>query len=322
MNNEEEKLNRKHSHHKHHRSFWQRHKIWKWVLIVIGLFIVADVALFGKMYFDAKKSANSTYKQVKTNKLRNTPDLNNGKPFTVLILGTDTGEYGRTYQGRSDTMMLAAVSPKEKKTTLVSIPRDTKVAIPGYGYNNKINAAYSYEGTKGAVNIVQSYLDVPVDYYVEMNMKGLEELSAAVGPVKVENDLEFTNLNKTFKKGTVTIDKDNILAYTRMRYEDPRGDYGRQLRQRMVLEALVKKIATIGSVTKYQSILNAISSNMKTNLTFDDMKAIATKYSSASDIEQVQLQGESQIIDGVSYEVVPQSNLDKVTSQLKKALNE
>lgn len=323
MNTEEEKLNRKHSHHKHHhRSFWQRHKIWKWILIVIGLFIVADVALFGKMYFDAKKSANSTYKQVKTNKLRNTPDLNNGKPFTVLILGTDTGEYGRTYQGRSDTMMLAAVSPKEKKTTLVSIPRDTKVAIPGYGYNNKINAAYSYEGTKGAVNIVQSYLDVPVDYYVEMNMKGLEELSAAVGPVKVENDLEFTNLNKTFKKGTVTIDKDNILAYTRMRYEDPRGDYGRQLRQRMVLEALVKKIATIGSVTKYQSILNAISSNMKTNLTFDDMKAIATKYSSAFDIEQVQLQGESQMIDGVSYEVVPQSNLDKVTSQLKKALAE
>ena len=57
MNNEEEKLNRNHSHHKHHhhRSFWQRHKIWKWVLIVIGLFIVADVALFGKMYFDAKK---------------------------------------------------------------------------------------------------------------------------------------------------------------------------------------------------------------------------------------------------------------------------
>ncbi len=322
MNNEEEKLNRKHSHHKHHRSFWQRHKIWKWVLIVIGLFIVADVALFGKMYFDAKKSANSTYKQVKTNKLRNTPDLNNGKPFTVLILGTDTGEYGRTYQGRSDTMMLAAVSPKEKKTTLVSIPRDTKVAIPGYGYNNKINAAYSYEGTKGAVNIVQSYLDVPVDYYVEMNMKGLEELSAAVGPVKVENDLEFTNLNRTFKKGTVTIDKDNILAYTRMRYEDPRGDYGRQLRQRMVLEALVKKIATIGSVTKYQSILNAISSNMKTNLTFDDMKAIATKYGSVSEIEQVQLQGESQMIDGVSYEVVPQSNLDKVTSQLKKALDE
>mgnify|MGYP001485378028 FL=1 len=322
MNNEEEKLNRKHSHHKHHRSFWQRHKIWKWVLIVIGLFIVADVALFGKMYFDAKKSANSTYKQVKTNKLRNTPDLNNGKPFTVLILGTDTGEYGRTYQGRSDTMMLAAVSPKEKKTTLVSIPRDTKVAIPGYGYNNKINAAYSYEGTKGAVNIVQSYLDVPVDYYIEMNMKGLEELSAAVGPVKVENDLEFTNANKTFKKGTVTIDEDNILAYTRMRYEDPRGDYGRQLRQRMVLEALVKKIATIGSMTKYQSILNAISSNMETNLTFDDMKAIATKYSSASKIEQIQLQGESQMIDGVSYEVVPQSNLDKVTSQLKKALNE
>src|SRR5699024_11249861 len=138
-----------------------------------------------------------------------------------------------------------------KKTTLVSIPRDTKVAIPGHGYNNKINAAYSYEGTKGAVNIVQSYLDVPVDYYVEMNMKGLEELSAAVGPVKVENDLEFTNLNKAFKKGTVTIDNDNILAYTRMRYEDPRGDYGRQLFKRLIYDDLINKNSVYGSVTKY-----------------------------------------------------------------------
>lgn len=134
----------------------------------------------------------------------------------------------------------------------------------------------------------------------------------------------FDRIDKPTVTGKLVypIDEDNILAYTRMRYEDPRGDYGRQLRQRMVLEALVKKIATIGSMTKYQSILNAISSNMKTNLTFDDMKSIATKYSSASKIEQIQLQGESQMIDGVSYEVVPQSNLDKVTSQLKKALNE
>lgn len=134
----------------------------------------------------------------------------------------------------------------------------------------------------------------------------------------------FDRIDKPTVTGKLVypIDEDNILAYTRMRYEDPRGDYGRQLRQRMVLEALVKKIATIGSMTKYQSILNAISSNMKANLTFDDMKAIATKYSSDSKIEQIQLQGESQMIDGVSYEVVPQSNLDKVTSQLKKALNE
>src|SRR5699024_8353488 len=135
-----------------------------------------------------------------------TPDLNNGKPFTVLILGTDTGEYGRTYRGRSDTMMLAAVSPKEKKTTLVSIPRDTKVAITGHGYNNKINAAYSYEGTKLAVYIVQIYLFVYVYYFFEMNMKCFVELSAAVVSVKVENYLEFTNLNNAFKKGSVTID--------------------------------------------------------------------------------------------------------------------
>lgn len=323
MDNEEKNTHSHHHHHHHkHRSFWQKHKILKWVLIVLGVFVAFDLIIFGKLFFDAKKAANATYKEVKTEQMRNKPTLNGKKAFSVLILGTDTGEYGRTYQGRSDTMMVAAVSPAQQKTTLLSIPRDTRVSLEGYGDNNKINAAYAYGGTKGAVNTIQKYLDVPVDYYVEMNMKGLEQLSKAVGPVKVENDLDFTNLGTHFDKGTVTIDDKNILAYTRMRYEDPRGDYGRQLRQRLVLEALVKKIATINSVTRYQEILDAISANMKTNLTFDDMQAIATKYRSSMDIKQVQLKGQSQMIDGVSYEVVSDSARNKATNQLKEALGQ
>ena len=182
-------------------------------------------------------------------------------------------------------------------------------------------AAYSYDGMTGALNTIQSYLDIPVDHYVELNMKGLEQLSNAIGPVQVDNDLEFTSLGKHFSKGTVTIDSSNILAYTRMRHEDARGDYGRQMRQRLVVQAMVEKIASLGSVLKYQKILNAISSNMKTDLTFDDVKEIATGYSGAKNIKQVQLQGKGDMIDGVSYEVVSQSELQSVQKTLKDALN-
>lgn len=297
----------------------KKHSWWKWVLGIVVAFLVIDVAIAAKLYYDAKKSVSTTYKTVKYNdKRQGKVNVTKGQPFSVLLLGSDTGEYGRSYQGRSDTIMVAAVTTKGTK--LVSIPRDTLVTIAGHPGNNKINAAYSYDGVAGALNTLQNYLGIPIDHYIEINMKGLEQLSEAIGPVKVQNDLDFTNLGTHFPKGEVTIDSKNILAYTRMRYEDPRGDYGRQLRQRLVLEALVEKAASINSLANYQNILNAISTNMKTDLTFDDIKDIMTKYSGAKNIEQLQLKGDGQMIDGVSYEVVPQENLTKIRDTLKKTL--
>lgn len=306
----------RYSHHNRRRK-----NVWRLVIILIVLFFIVDGLIIAKVYNDARNAVNTTYHKVKHDSERSaTRTISNGKPFSILLLGTDTGDYGRTYTGRTDTIMVAVVNPNTKKTTLVSIPRDTKVAIPGHGFENKINSAYTYGGTSMAMNIVQSYLNVPIDHYIEMNMGGLVQLSAALGSITVNNDLDFTNLGYHFKKGKVTIDKSNILAYTRMRYQDSRGDYGRQLRQRLVLEGLVKKIATVQGITKYQSILSALSSNMKTDITFNEIKTIATKYRSADEVKQIQLQGYGKMIDGISFQVVPQKNVDAVTKELKTAL--
>lgn len=305
------------NHHHHHH---KKHVWWKWLLGIVCVFLLVDGVVLAKFYFSAKDAVDRSFKKVNYKKKREkSVDMSKKQSFSVLLLGSDTGEYGRTYRGRTDTIMVAAVTPSQ--TTLVSVPRDTLVHIEGHPGNNKINAAYSYDGMTGALNTIQSYLDIPVDHYVELNMKGLEQLSNAIGPVQVDNDLEFTSLGKHFSKGTVTIDSSNILAYTRMRHEDARGDYGRQMRQRLVVQAMVEKIASLGSVLKYQKILNAISSNMKTDLTFDDVKEIATGYSGAKNIKQVQLQGKGDMIDGVSYEVVSQSELQSVQKTLKDALN-
>ncbi|WP_270312131.1 LCP family protein [Ligilactobacillus agilis] len=311
---------RTHKHHHHHRNK-KRRRLMKWVLGILAFVIIIGAAGAIKIYTDTKSAIQSTYKQVKYKDIRKgaAADVTAGDPFSVLILGVDTGEYGRTYQGRSDTIMVAAVS--KDKTSLVSIPRDTKVAISGHGENNKINAAYAYGGVSGAINTLQNYLDVPIDHYIKLNMRGLVQLSEAVGPITVDNDLDFTNLGYHFKKGKVTIDKNNILAYTRMRYEDPRGDYGRQLRQRVVTIALVHKLATIDNLSKYKQILNAVSANMTTDLTFSEIKSLVTEYKGADDnIQQVQLQGTGKMIDGVSYEVVSQASLNKVQTELKDAL--
>lgn len=314
MNNEE-----KQNEHRHHHSKRRKHKVWKWVLGIVLALLLINGAVLAKFYFDAKQSVETTYKPVKHKTNRDSEvNLKKSDPFSVLLLGTDTGEYGRKDKGRSDTIMVATVTPK--KTTLLSVPRDTRVNIPDHG-QNKINAAYAFGGITGALNTLQSYLDIPIDRYIEINMKGLEQLSEAIGPIKVNNDLDFTNLNYHFSKGKVTINSKNILAYTRMRYEDPRGDYGRQLRQRQVVTAMVKEIASVKNIGKYKAILNAISSNMKTDISFNQMKELYSNYKQATNIDQIQLKGSGQMIDGVSYEVVSQNNLEKAQEQLKEQLN-
>ena len=314
---EHDELHQHHRHHHHHRHHKNGRKMsWSKKLgIILGIFLLVDALAIAKMYWDAKGALKNTYQGVKQEK---TVKLDGKHPFSVLILGSDTGEFGRTYRGRSDTMMVAAVN--NKKSTLVSIPRDTKVSIPGHGNNNKINAAYSYDGVSGAMNTVEGYLGIPINYYIEINMKGLKELSSAVGPVQVNNDLDFISDGVHFPKGEVTINSDNILAYTRMRHEDPRGDYGRQLRQREVVTAMVKKMASVKSILKYKSILNVLSANMKTNLSFNDMQKIFVHYRGGKNIKQEQLQGQTQQIDGIDYEVVPQSNLHKIQDELKQTL--
>lgn len=307
--------------HKYHGQNKRKKRILRIIIIGLIIFFAIDGLILAKVYHDAKTAVDITYHKVNNKSERNAVrTISNGKPFSILLMGTDTGEYNRTYRGRSDSMMVAVINPKTEQTTLVSIPRDTLVAIPGHGFENKINSAYSYGGVSMAMNIVQSYLDVPIDHYIEMNMKGFVQLSSAIGPIKVYNNLDFSNVGNHYAKGEITLNKSNILGYTQMRYSDPTGDYGRQKRQRQVLTALVKKIATVQGITKYQSILAALSSNMKTDITFNEMKTIATKYRSADNVKQIQLQGYGKMIGGVSFQIVPQKNVDAVTKTLRTAL--
>nr|WP_252898999.1 hypothetical protein [Secundilactobacillus odoratitofui] len=106
-----------------------------------------------------------------------------------------------------------------------------------------------------------------------------------------------------------------------MRYDDPLGDYGRQKRQRQVLQKLVVKGVGISSLTRYKQILTSLNGNMKTDMTFNDMIAIRTKYGDATHhIKSQTLQGEDAMIDGVSYQVAPLSELQKVSNNIRSTL--
>ncbi len=153
-------------------------------------------------------------------------------------------------------------------------------------------------------------------------MAGLKELVDAVGGIEVNNDLTFSQDNYDFTIGKITLDGDQALAYSRMRHEDPNGDYGRQERQRKIVEGIAKKVLSFDGVSKYQDILSAVESNMKTDMSFDNMRTIALDYRDAfKTIKQDQLKGEGFMQDGISYQRVSEEELNRVQTELKEQLN-
>ena len=292
--------------------------------IIFGIILVLFLAVVGmgaKLYWDVSKSMDKTYETVERSK-KSQVNLNNKEPFSVLLLGIDTGDDGRVEQGRSDTTIVATVNPRDKQTTLVSLARDTYVDIPGQGKQDKLNYAYAFGGASLAMDTVENYLNIPINHYVSINMAGLKELVNAVGGIEVNNNLTFSQDGYDFTIGKISLDGEQALSYSRMRYEDPNGDYGRQERQRKVIEGIVQKVLSLDSVSNYQEILTAVSDNMKTDLSFDDMKKIALDYRSAfGKVKQDQLQGTGFMQDGVSYQRVDEQELTRVQQELKNQLN-
>ncbi|MCO5438745.1 LCP family protein [Enterococcus faecalis] len=292
--------------------------------IIFGIILVLFLAVVGmgaKLYWDVSKSMDKTYETVERSK-KSQVNLNNKEPFSVLLLGIDTGDDGRVEQGRSDTTIVATVNPRDKQTTLVSLARDTYVDIPGQGKQDKLNHAYAFGGASLAMDTVENYLNIPINHYVSINMAGLKELVNAVGGIEVNNNLTFSQDGYDFTIGKISLDGEQALSYSRMRYEDPNGDYGRQERQRKVIEGIAQKVLSLNSVSNYQEILTAVSDNMKTDLSFDDMKKIALDYRSAfGKVKQDQLQGTGFMQDGVSYQRVDEQELTRVQQELKNQLN-
>lgn len=181
------------------------------MLSVIGVFIIAT----GSYAFYIWNKAQSTIANIQENIGRDKSDkrdqqvnFKNRDPISILLMGVDERKGDR---GRSDSLILMTVNPKEQSMEMVSIPRDTRTEIVGKGIQDKINHAYAFGGTEMAIKTVENFLDVPVDYFVKVNMESFRDIVDAVGGVTVENDLDFTYEGYHFEKGTIHLDGKKLL---------------------------------------------------------------------------------------------------------------
>ncbi|MEY2196659.1 LytR family transcriptional regulator [Neobacillus sp. BF23-41] len=303
----------------------KKRKLRKWVKVTgtILLIMLIGGGVYGSTVYKSFKNAVATMHQPierKHSEKREEPvSLQEKDPFSVLMLGVDERE-GDT--GRSDTMIVLTVNPNNKSVKMLSIPRDTRTEIVGKGKQDKINHAYAFGGIPMAMDTVENFLDIPIDYFIEVNMKGFTDMVDAVGGVKVQNDLDFTQDGFHFPKGELALNGKKALSYTRMRKQDPRGDFGRQTRQRQIIEGVVKEGASLSSLTKYSDIFTVLGKNVKTNLTFDQMVAIQKGYKDVeTSIQQMELKEEGTRINNIYYGLVSAEEKQRVQNELKSQLD-
>ena len=275
--------------------------------------------------------SQKTYKKIgeETNVIEAT------EPLTILLMGVDTGNIERTdrWEGNSDSMILMTVNPKTKKTTMMSLERDilTKIQQKDGSFEEaKLNAAYAGGGAELAISTIQKMMNIHIDRYVMVNMQGLQQLVDAVGGVTVNNTLGFPisitdqeEFNKiSIGVGQQTLNGEEALVYSRMRYQDPEGDYGRQKRQREVIQKVVEKVLSLNSVSHYQSILKALSTNMQTNidLSAKSIPQLLGYQDSFKNIETHQLRGEDAELQGISYQIVTTEHMLEMQNLLRRSL--
>ncbi|ADY85783.1 eps operon transcriptional regulator EpsIIA [Lactobacillus delbrueckii subsp. bulgaricus ATCC 11842 = JCM 1002] len=295
-----------------------------WSVMAVILVAIGGFALYE--YNTVKNAADTAYRSGGLGNAENGSKnsvISNSKPIAILLMGTDTGALGRTYKGRTDSIMVAVLNPKTKKTTLVSFERDQQVNLPDYPENSpsKLNAAYAYGNAKELAKVLKKYYNIPINAYVLINMGGLKTIVNKVGGVDIAPILSFSYEGYTFTKGKTThMDGAKALAYSRMRYDDPEGDYGRQKRQRQVLSALLNKAESATTLLN-SSFISSLSKQVQTDFTFSDMTSMAKRYLAATkDLKTDYTHGTSYMQDGVSYQKISVSERQRISNLIRKTL--
>lgn len=300
----------------------KKKKKWPKIIGLVFLLLLITGGAFAYSVYNSLTNAvetmNTPIDREKSEKRAEEIALSKKEPFSLLMLGVDERKGDK---GRSDTMIVLAVNPGTNSVKMLSIPRDTRTEIIGYGTTDKINHAYAFGGMKMSMDTVENFLDIPIDYYMQINMEGFKDIVDAVGGITVNNDLDFTYEGVDFNKGNITLNGEQALKYSRMRYEDPRGDYGRQLRQRQIIQQVINEGASVSTLANYGDIFSALGKNVKTNLTFDEMMDIQKNYrSAAKKVDQMTIKENGTKINGIYYGIVSEEEKQRVQNEMKAQL--
>ena len=253
------------------------------VVLLLVLYVLNRTERFSKVVFDDKvveESVNDLTEET----------LETMEEYTnIALFGLDTRQAGSLGKGnRSDTIMIASINNQTKDVKIVSIYRDSYLNLANDKYR-KCNEAYSIGGPEQAVAMLNMNLDLKIDHYMSVDFLAVSEVVDLLGGIEIDVDeYEIEHLNNytvetskvTGKKtnklkttGLQTLDGVQATSYCRIRYTKG-DDFKRTERQREVLETIAKKAKTM-SVSQLDEIIKAVFPMCATNMTVDQLLAIA-----------------------------------------------
>lgn len=207
------------------------------------------------------------------------------RPVNILVMGLDEahdvdGAKPDDLVGRTDTMLLVRVNPEKKTVNVLSIPRDTRVEIPGYG-TEKINQANFEGGAElAAQTVMHNFEDVKIDRYVRVSTGAFREIVDLVGGVEVLVPQPMYYEDKTqgllidLEQGQQTLNGAEAEQFARFR-QDSYGDIGRVQRQQILIKALRQRLTNPTVITKLPQIVRMLQRHIDTNLSPEEMLALA-----------------------------------------------
>ena len=207
------------------------------------------------------------------------PPLDSKHRINILLLGSDNDQKFHQDAVLSQTMIVVSVDPAHHQVTLLSLPRDLWVPIPGHG-SAKIDWAYSVGGAPLARATVEKNFRIPIHYYAWVGLNGLVHVIDRVGGVDVDvlhpvlddnypNDFSaggYGTERVYLAAGPQHLDGRHALEYVRSRHGDLLSDFGRSVRQQQVLLALQERAAAMDLMTALPAFARDLNGHVKTDL--------------------------------------------------------
>jgi len=242
------------------------------------------------------------------------PVLSYQEPFYVLLLGTDARPGEGSEGHRSDTNICVRVDPLEGIVSMVSVPRDTMIDLKGYG-RNKFNAAFAYEGVPGAIRETNTLLGVQISHFVEVDFDHFEEVVNVLGGVEVDVPERINDWQAgpdIIEAGLQTLNGEQALTFARTRqFAD--GDFTRTSNQRILVEAIVKKVMQT-PLPDMPGVIQALANSVTTDMKIQDMVGIATQMRNLGNltIYSAMVPSSTAMISEISYVVTDKEALKEM----------
>lgn len=263
------------------------------------------------------------------------------KALSFVIVGVDTRK--NIGMLNTDVLVVAVANPETQKLTMVSLPRDTRVEMPGYPGYHKVNEVFALgenirrdaenkgkpvteNGMTLLKKTLEGMLGIPIEHYVQLDFEGFTAVIDNLGGIKVDVDRDLVyelpqeGVYRNLKKGLQVLNGEQALGFVRHRL-DKRGeaynssDFDRNRRQQQVIRAVVDKVVSIDGISKLTTVLDTFGKHIRTDLSAEQIKGLALDFATISSEKMVSL--DNGAVWKSPYSMWPQKNMQDVRNTLK-----